>query len=366
MLDERQERLLVLATLEELLQHELVLREPTEDGVQLVFPSAYRRDLPPSEAPKGDGVVFRFEGPVENVYATLIVRLTRSDRFTRSPPGSRPPGSPPTKGECTVFLKYDGEGKAELWIGYDRVPDALRNQFERFMHAHLDRRATREASCGSVSTAARDDGTAFTSEQVERVRSRGRTIILCPVCEERVSLRDDYEPRNGSDQSTAAMDASADAGRRSSPPRTAVLRGKEEVAEFDVFLCHNWDDKPAVRELAQRSSGSAACGPGWTSASCGRDFRGSAGLEDIIAGHPGRGGDRRLTSWARGRTRSSPRSCGSSSSGAASWSPCSCPGLTPPNLPVFLDGLTWVDLHVTEPDPLDQLVWGISGEHENR
>ena len=53
----------MLATLEELLQHELVLREPTKDGVQLVFPSAYRRDLPTSEMPKGDGVVFRFEGP---------------------------------------------------------------------------------------------------------------------------------------------------------------------------------------------------------------------------------------------------------------------------------------------------------------
>ena len=51
--DQLQERLLVLATLEELLLHELVLREPTGDGVQLVFPSAYRRDLPTSEIPRG-------------------------------------------------------------------------------------------------------------------------------------------------------------------------------------------------------------------------------------------------------------------------------------------------------------------------
>jgi hypothetical protein len=29
---------------------------------------------------------------------------------------------------------------------------------------------------------------------------------------------------------------------------------------------------------------------------------------------------------------------------------------------VFLDGLTWVDLSATEPDPIDQLVWGITGE----
>jgi len=52
-LDAGQEKLLVLATLEELLLRELVLRETTEDGPRLVFPSAYRRDLPTSEMPKG-------------------------------------------------------------------------------------------------------------------------------------------------------------------------------------------------------------------------------------------------------------------------------------------------------------------------
>jgi hypothetical protein len=55
----------------------------------------------------------------------------------------------------------------------------------------------------------------------------------------------------GADHDTAAMDASADAVREIEAA-SAVLRGKEEVEEFDVFLCHNWEDKPAVRELAQK------------------------------------------------------------------------------------------------------------------
>jgi hypothetical protein len=42
----QQEKLLIIATLEELTRHEIVLREETEDGVQLVFPAAFRRDLP--------------------------------------------------------------------------------------------------------------------------------------------------------------------------------------------------------------------------------------------------------------------------------------------------------------------------------
>ena len=33
------------------------------------------------------------------------------------------------------------------------------------------------------------------------------------------------------------------------------------------------------------------------------------------------------------------------------------------DLPVFLQGLTWVNLAVQEPDPIDQLVWGITGTY---
>lgn len=46
--------------------------------------------------------------------------------------------------------------------------------------------------------------------------------------------------------------------------------------------------------------------------------------------------------------------------------PVLLPGPHPDPLPVFLDALTWVDLAATEPDPIDQLVWGITGEHPSR
>jgi hypothetical protein len=39
------------------------------------------------------------------------------------------------------------------------------------------------------------------------------------------------------------------------------------------------------------------------------------------------------------------------------------PGGERPALPDFLDGMTWVDLTVTDPDPLDQLEWAITGRH---
>jgi TIR domain len=33
-----------------------------------------------------------------------------------------------------------------------------------------------------------------------------------------------------------------------------------------------------------------------------------------------------------------------------------------PQLPVFLRGMTWVDFRKSDPDPLQRLIWGITGE----
>jgi WD40 repeat protein len=358
MVAERQEQLLVFATLEELIQAELVLREPTEDGMQLIFPSALRRDLPASEAPKGDGVVFRFEGPVENVYATLIVRLTRSERFTRIATWQSAARFAADKGECTVFLKGDGEGRAELWIGYDGVPDYLRLQFERFVHAHLERRATLGTVTRERQYSCPDDNTAFTPEQVKRARNRGRDAIVCPVCENRVLLRDDYQPTPDADQNTAAMDALADVGRNEDAAST-VLQGKETVAEFDVFLCYNWMDKPAVRRLAQdlRERGirpwldENELRPGlpWQGV-LEEQLQNIPAAIVVVGSQGGPWQDHELDAFLRQFVR---RRC--------PVIPVLLPDADPPALPSFLDGMTWVDLGKEIPNPFDQLVWGITG-----
>jgi hypothetical protein len=159
------------------------------------------------------------------------------------------------------------------------------------------------------------------------------------------------------------MDASADVEREIAAA-SAVLRGKEEVAEFDVFLCHNWEDKPAVRRLAQqlRERGlrpwldERELRPGipWQSA-----------LEEVIAGIPaalvivgsrvGPWQDQELAAFLRQFMR---RRC--------AVIPVLLPDADRQDLPVFLDGLTWVNLTVAEPDPIDQIVWGITGKHPNR
>jgi GTPase SAR1 family protein len=367
--DRLQERLLVLATLEELLLRELVLREPTKDGVQLVFPSAYRRDLPTSELPRGDGVVFRFEGPIENIYATLIVRLTRSDRFRRVDTWQSAARFAPEEGTCTVALRFEAEGEAELLIGYDRVPDDTRKQFERFVHTHLERWAAPGTITRERQYSCPDCALAFTSEMVRQVYRRGRLSILCPVCEKRVPLGDDYEA-SGTDQSTAQMDASADAGREIEAAtavlrgKTAVLRGKEDVAEYDVFLSYNWRDKDTVRSIAGQLR-NRGLRPWMDERQLRPGFLWQPELEEIIKRVPAAaviiGAER--GPW---QAREIYAFIQQSVSRGCVIVPVLLSDANTADLPVFLQGLTWVNLAVPEPDPIDQLVWGVTGQQLKR
>ena len=76
-----QENLLLLALVEDLLRYEIALREYAEDGPYLVFPSQSMRENPDFPDPEGKSVVFHFDGPVLNIYTTLVVRLSHSGLF---------------------------------------------------------------------------------------------------------------------------------------------------------------------------------------------------------------------------------------------------------------------------------------------
>jgi len=65
--DKEQEKLLLIAMVEDLLRHEIVLREQADEGTYLVFPSQSTRENPDLPDPEGKAVIFDFEGPVQNI-----------------------------------------------------------------------------------------------------------------------------------------------------------------------------------------------------------------------------------------------------------------------------------------------------------
>lgn len=141
------------------------------------------------------------------------------------------------------------------------------------------------------------------------------------------------------------------------------MNGQDSNAEvFDVFLCHNSEDKPAAREIAQKLV-----------------KEGVKPWLDIEQIRPG-------TTWqtALGEQINSIKSAAVfvGNSGIGPWQKeeiqaflnefieRKCPVIpailasakTTPELPWTLKNRHRVDFGVTDPDPLKQLVWGITGQ----
>jgi hypothetical protein len=132
--------------------------------------------------------------------------------------------------------------------------------------------------------------------------------------------------------------------------------------EFNVFLCHNHEDKPVIRRMAGLlllqgvkpwlDEWELQPGLPWQQA-----------LEQQISNIKSAAvfvGDDGVGPWQRLEVDAFLRQ----------FVQRNCPVIpvllpdtpTEPQLPLFLQGFTWVDFRKSEPEPLSQLIWGITGK----
>jgi hypothetical protein len=256
--DQAQERLLVLATIQELLRHQLALREHSEEGPYLVFPSQFNRDWPDAPDPEGKWLTIRFEGPVQNIYATLAVRLAHSGAFTTSRASMWRNAAlfeADAGGECGLYLREFDDGAGELVL-FSRRKDAragttpeTRFRFEGFVRSHLGRNALAGTVTVQRLFVCGECGNAVPQPYVKMLRARGLQRFDCP-CGGKVLL---VEPREQIDlerEAVNAMESASDRGRNLGVS-DIVVKGKEELGEYDVFLCYNFRDRDAMMEIAR-------------------------------------------------------------------------------------------------------------------
>ncbi len=151
--------------------------------------------------------------------------------------------------------------------------------------------------------------------------------------------------------------------RPAADPVTEELKRKRAAGAFDVFLCHNSADKPAVRQLALALKARGMLPwldewelpPGQPWQPHLESVLQHIGSAAVCIGATGTGPwqEQELYGFLREFTR---RRC-----------PV-IPVLLPeapsqPDLPLFLQAMTWVDLRTTHPDPMERLLWGITGRH---
>jgi WD40 repeat protein len=364
-----QERLLLIATVEELLRHELALSEPTDSGVDLVFPSQFTRERPDAPNIPGRAVTIAFEGPLHNIYATLAVRLARSHFFERREMYRNAATYEATVGgSCGIYLRELEEGSGEIDVFFDdRAGTTVRRQFEAYVGEHLRLRAVDGTIAARRARHCPECGYVLPEEMIRLKLERDPDMreTRCPVCEKAQIALVDTEPRPAVAESVQwKMHESANAGR-DKDVALARLKGKVETNDFDVFLCHNSADKPQVIAIAERLK-----------------EEGILPWLDIWEIPPGTRWQKELNKQLR-KVRSAAVFVGAR--GPGPWQdlemetllqdigrrkrpiiPVILPGRRGnPRLPGFLDMWHRVDMRVPDPDPFQQLIWGITGHKDS-
>ncbi len=253
-LDKEQQRLLLIATVEELVRHEIVLKEPTDAGTDLIFPSQFTREWPNLTELPGQTLRFTFEGPVLNIYAVLVIRLAHSQLYNKKEMYKNAATFTATVGgTCGIYLRELEEGQGEIILFFDdKASEATRYQFEDYVSVHLKRRALPGSIHRQRLYNCEKCGISITEAQVNARRRMGYTVMHCPVCEKPISLLDREERLTEPVPSAiAAIDRAADA-QRDKASAELILKGKMTASDYDVLLCHNESDTEAVRALAEQ------------------------------------------------------------------------------------------------------------------
>jgi class 3 adenylate cyclase len=212
--DPRQEQLLLHATVQELVQHDLALRENADDGHHLVFPSQFNRDYADAPEPKGKALAITFEGPVQSIYATLVVRLGHSGLFTTGRAEMWRNAAVFTAnagGKCGLFLNEFADARGRLILFFDEHASAeTRFHFEEFILAHTKRRAL-DGTVELVRFFVCSNGHPVPDDYVKLLLAQGKKEFICP-CRATVSLAEPKEQIHFKSK-VAAMDKSADRHR---------------------------------------------------------------------------------------------------------------------------------------------------------
>jgi hypothetical protein len=150
-------------------------------------------------------------------------------------------------------------------------------------------------------------------------------------------------------------DDAADEARR-------TIEHKRATGAFDVFLCHKDDDKSAVIDIGRRLMARGVLPwldqwelrPGVPWQRVLEEQIASIKSAAVFVGREGIGPWQRqeLDGFLREFTK---RQC--------PVIPVMLPGAGgAPELPLFLRGMMWVDFRVADPDPMERLLWGITGQ----
>jgi WD40 repeat protein len=203
-LAEADEKILLRAIVQTFLDRSLCLRQETPQGTMLVFPSYFRRDKPDQPEHPNVFVTYNFSGPLEEIYATLVVRLSYSDGFKCEQLWKDAADFKTHSGKRVgLAMRNKSEGAAEIVVYFESgVPDDTKVTFIKYVHEHLLARAQPREEVTRVRTyvCPNCDEPLENRLAVQKRLERGQKDIICAMCEKRVPLLDLIEEKFASSE----------------------------------------------------------------------------------------------------------------------------------------------------------------------
>jgi small GTP-binding protein len=136
---EDDERFVLLAMLQTLVQRGLCVREHTEVGTILIFPSFYRREREKLVGEPSVLVSYRFEGYLDSIYSTLVVRLHHTKPFKQQSLWRYAADFRTLTNKILgIKLTKKAEGTGELEVFFDpTISIEEKIIFSKYIHEHL-------------------------------------------------------------------------------------------------------------------------------------------------------------------------------------------------------------------------------------
>ncbi len=215
-LEADEERFVLLAMHQTLVERGLCLRQPTAKGTLLVFPSYYRRERKELVGAPAVLVSYRFTGFLDDIYATLVVRLHHTESFAQDELWRYAADFKTfTQKQLGVKLTRLAEGAGELEVYFDpSIEVGEKIIFAKYVHEHLLQSARdvvrlRHYVCPHCFTSVgnrevamerlegwlerRPTDTSFSERLKNWIGKPEAPTIICSRCEKRVPLWDDLE-----------------------------------------------------------------------------------------------------------------------------------------------------------------------------
>jgi hypothetical protein len=193
-LNTNDERFVLFTLHQTLIERGLCVRTGTEQGNLLLFPSFYRRERPERTQHPDVLVSYTFNGFLDEIYATLVVRLHHTQPFSHEALWRYAADFRTMLGkQLGVKMNPRGNGLGELEVYFDQeIPVEERIIFSKYVHEHLREHARdvvrlRHYICPYC-------GTPVANREVAMTRlENGKDDIVCVSCEKRVPLWDELE-----------------------------------------------------------------------------------------------------------------------------------------------------------------------------